>query len=215
MLEVGRTYTKTEMTQILGTKSKQGIDRKLERYGVQFEWSGRGESGTYTITGINDMFKVFAIIELGFDANTDCIKLRNFLYHYFEDEVFMTMPDEVKESMLRKMDKSISRSTIATYTSRLERNNLINRYTKNFMYYFANKDQQRLCEHKEYVEAWYNYWDDIASGLNCYDAIANMRADFGGVARKQPIPEINGIYNEKIEYMLSLVQQSMESEYTD
>ena len=90
----------------------------------------------------------------------------------------MTMPDEVKESMLRKMDKSISRSTIATYTSRLERNNLINRYTKNFMYYFANKDQQRLCEHKEYVEAWHNYWDDIASGLNCYDAIANMREDF-------------------------------------
>ena len=81
------------------------------------------------------------------------------------------------------------------------------------MYYFANKDQQRLCEHKEYVEAWYNYWDDLESGLNCYDAIANMREDFGGVARKQAIPEINGIYNDKIEYMLSLIQQSMESEY--
>lgn len=40
-----------------------------------------------------------------------------------------------------------------------------------------------------------------------------MRADFGGVARKQPIPEINGIYNDKIEYMLSLIQQSIESEY--
>ena len=40
-----------------------------------------------------------------------------------------------------------------------------------------------------------------------------MREDFGGVARKQAIPEINGIYNEKIEHMLSLIQQSMESEY--
>ena len=58
-----------------------------------------------------------------------------------------------------------------------------------------------------------NYWDDLASGLHNRDAIANMRADYGGVARKQPIPEINGIYNEKIEYMLSLIQQSIESEY--
>ena len=73
--------------------------------------------------------------------------------------------------------------------------------------------EQRLCDHAEYVEAWHNYWDDIDSGLNCYDAIGNMRADYGGVARKQPIPEINGIYNEKIEYMLSLIQQSIESEY--
>jgi hypothetical protein len=39
-----------------------------------------------------------------------------------------------------------------------------------------------------------------------------MRANYGGVARKQAIPEINGIYNEKIEYMLSLIQESIENE---
>ena len=82
-----------------------------------------------------------------------------------------------------------------------------------FIYYFAHKDEQRLCDHSEYVEAWHNYWSDIESGLNCYEAIFNMLAEHGGVARKQPIPEINGIYNEKIEYMLSLIQHSIESEF--
>ena len=35
---------------------------------------------------------------------------------------------------------------------------------------------------------------------------------YGGVARKQAIPEINGIYNEKIEYLRSLIQASLENE---
>lgn len=213
MLEIGCVYGKPALTEMLGTRSKQGIDRKLERYGVAFEVCGRGESAVYTIKAMADPFKVFAIVELGFDANTDFTKLRNFYYHFFEDEVFMAMPDEVKEGRMRKMGQDVSRQTIATYTQRLERNDLINRYTKNYIYYFANKGEQRMCDHAEYLEAWHNYWDDIDSGLDCYDAIDNMRADYGGVARKQPIPEINGIYNEKIDYMLTLIQQSIESEY--
>lgn len=214
MLKVGCEYTKAEMVQMLGTQSKQGIKRKLERYGVVFEVIGKGESVIYKINHIQDPFKVFAIIELDFDGNTDFTKLRNFYYLYFESEDFRPMPDEVKEVWMRRMGKPLSRQTIANYTNRLESNNLINRYTKNYIYYFANKQEQRFCNHAEYAQAWYEYWDDIASGLNCYDAIANMRTDHGGVARKQPVPEINGIYNEKIEYMLSLIQQSFENEYT-
>jgi hypothetical protein len=125
----------------------------------------------------------------------------------------MAMPDEVKETWMERMGQHLTRQTIATYTRRLEANNLINRYTKNYIYYFAYKKEQRFCDHAEYLEAWHNYWDDISTGLNSYDAIGNMRADFGGVARKQPIPEVNGIFNDKIEYMLSLIQQSIESEH--
>ena len=213
MLKVGCAYSKPELTQMLGTRSKQGIDRKLDRYGVVYEVCGRGERATYTVKGMADPFKVFAITELGFDANTDFTKLRNFYYHFFEDDEFMAMPDEVKEVRMRKMGQDVSRQTIATYTRRLESNDLINRNTKNFIYYFAHKQEQRICDHAEYVQAWFEYWDDIESGLNCYDAIANMMTDHGGVARKQPIPEINGIYNAKIEYMLSLIQQSIESEH--
>ena len=213
MLEINCVYAKPEMTRMLGTKSNGNIRKKLARYGVDFTMDGDGEKATYTIHGMSFPFKVFAIVELGFDANTDFIKLRNFLYHFFEDEVFMAMPDEVKETWMERMGQHLTRQTIATYTRRLEANNLINRYTKNYIYYFAYKKEQRFCDHAEYLEAWHNYWDDISTGLNSYDAIGNMRADFGGVARKQPIPEVNGIFNDKIEYMLSLIQQSIESEH--
>lgn len=213
MLEIGCVYSKPDLSALFGSRDKEGLERKMTRYGIVFSSTGWAEKRLYTIHKITNPFKLFAIMELGFDANTDFTKLRNFYYHFFEDEVFMAMPDEVKEVRMRKMGLDVSRQTIANYTRRLETNNLINRYTKNYIYYFANKSEQRLCDHAEYVEAWHNYWDDIESGLNCYDAIANMRTDHGGVARKQPIPEINGIYNEKIEYLLSLIQQSIESEY--
>lgn len=213
MLEIGCVYPKPTLSALFGTKDKEGLERKMARYGIVFSSTGWAEKRLYTIHNITTPFKVFAITELGFDGNTDFTKLRNFYYHFFEDEVFMAMPDEVKEVRMRKMGQDVSRQTIANYTRRLETNNLINRYTKNFIYYFANGGEQRLCDHAEYVEAWHDYWDDIESGLTPYDAIANMRTDHGGVARKQPIPEINGIYNEKIEYMLSLIQQSIESDY--
>ena len=212
MLEIGCVYSKPELTQMLGTRSKQGIDRKLDRYGVVYEVCGRGERAVYTVKGMADPFKVFAITELGYDANTDFTKLRNFYYHFFEDEEFRAMPDEVKEVRMRKMGHDVSRQTIATYTRKLEDNELISRNTRDFIYYFAYKQEQRMCDHAEYVQAWYEYWDDIDSGLNSYDAIANMITDHDGVARKQPIPEINGIYNEKIELMLTYIQQSIETE---
>lgn len=215
MLEIGQTYPKPELSLIFGTRDKQGLDRKLTRYGIVFDVCGRGERAAYTIHAITDPFKVFAITELGFDGNTDFTKLRNFYYHFFEDDIFRALPDEVKEVRMREMGQPVSRQTIANYTCRLEAQNLINRHTDNYIYYFAYKQEQRFVERDEYLRAWYEYWDDIASGLNCYDAIANMRTDHGGVARKQPIPEINGIYNDKITYMLSLIQQSIESEYED
>lgn len=43
-------------------------------------------------------------------------------------------------------------------------------------------------------------------------AISIMRFGYGGIARKQPIPEVNGIYNYKIDEMLTYIQQSMEND---
>lgn len=215
MLEIGCKYAKQELTQMLGTRSKQGIDRKLDRYGIMYEVCGRGEQITYTIKAMADPFKVYAIIEIGFAANTDFTKLRNFYYHFFEDEIFMAMPDEVKEVRMWEMGQNLSRQTIANYTRKLVDNDFINRNTGNFIYYFANKGKQRMSDHTEYLEAWHNYWNEIKSKVSNYNAIANMRLKYGGVARKQPIPDINGVYNKEIEYMLSLIQQSIDNEYED
>ena len=39
-----------------------------------------------------------------------------------------------------------------------------------------------------------------------------MCFDYGGVARKYPIPELNGIYLEEIKYITDLVCKSIENE---
>lgn len=213
MLEIGRNYPKLEMTKMLGTKSKQGIDRKLSRYGVDFSVCGTGENAVYTIKAIAEPFKIYAILDLGFDGGTDFGKLRDFYYHYFQDEIFMALPDEVKEVKMREIDRPISRQTIANYVRKLEDNHMIYRNTDNFIYYFAYKQTQRFCEHDEYVSAWKEYWDSVHSGISSFEAIWNMRIDHGGVARKQAIPDINAIGKKELDYMLSLIHHSIENEY--
>ena len=83
MLEIGCEYKKSELTQIFGSKSNQAINRKLDRYGVKFSVVGRGEQAVYKIQQMDDKFKIFAITELGFDANTDFQKLRNFYFYFY------------------------------------------------------------------------------------------------------------------------------------
>lgn len=52
-------------------------------------------------------------------------------------------------------------------------------------------------------------------GIPSYYAIMEMITKYSGVARKQAVPEINGIYNKEIDYMLSLIQKNMEKEYAE
>ena len=210
-----KDYQKPELTAMFGTRSVEGLKRKFEGYGIDFDVKGRGENAVFTINAIENEFKIFCITDLHFGANTNFQKVQNLFYHFFNDEVFSAMPDEVKEAQLRAMDKDISRQTIASYTRKLEANNLISRNTKNFIYYFAYKQTQRIVDKEEYTSAWKDYWKKRHDGVDSYRAIMEMFADYGGVARKQAIPEINGIYNKKIEYMLSLIQKNMEKEYAE
>lgn len=212
MLEVGKSYTKPELSEILHCNGNQALKRKLTSYKIEYSVTGRGERTIYTILKINAPFKLFAILELECGANTDFHKLKLFYWYYFNDETFRAMPDEVKENRLRMDDRNISRQTIANYTRKLENKELINRITPNYIYYFAYKGNQRIVEHAEYVQAWKEYWNGRKNGADSFEAIVTMRANYGGVARKQAIPEINGIYNAKIEYMLDLIQQEIEYE---
>lgn len=209
MLEI-RSYTKPEMTAMFGTRGNQGLTRKLERYGVDFEVNGIGESAVYTIKAIKFPFKLFCITELDCDGNTDFVKLRNFYYYFFNDETFSAMPDEVKEHLMRLEHRNISRQTIAIYTQKLVAKDMIHRNTSEFLYYFAYKHTQRFVEKAEYSQAWKEYWENIENEMCSLEAIEIMRYNYGGVARKQAIPERNVLLNDKIELMLDLIQQSFE-----
>ena len=200
------------MTEMFGTRSMQGLQRKMERYGVAFDVFGRGETATFTITNIENPFKIYCITKLGFDGHTDFYKLRNYYYYYFNDIEFRSMPNEVQETRMRLVHKDISRQTIATYLQKLIHNNFICLTSNEFVYYFAYKDKQRIVEKDEYISAWREYWNDIRNGFSSYDAISNMIETYNGVARKQEIPVINGIYNKEIELLCNLIQGDIESE---
>lgn len=214
MLEV-KKYKKPELSAMFGTRAVQGLKRKLDRYGVIYTVAGRGENAEFTITEIKDEFKVFCITELGFNAETDFEKLLYFYYAFFNDEEFMAMPDEVKEFRTEENGKRVSRQTIANYIAKLDAKNLINRNTRNYIYYFAFEHTQRITDKAEYSQAWKEYWGCIDNKVSNYTAIELMRSKYGGVARKQAIPEINGIYNDKIDYLQSLIQKGLEKRMND
>ena len=211
MLEL-RKYTKPELSKMFGTRGMESLQRKLNRYGIAFDVEGRGENAVFTIRAITDPFKIYCITELGFDGRTDFQKVRNFYNYFFNDDEFMAMPDEVKEYRMRKQGKNVSRQTIASYIAKLDSKNLIDRNTNNYIYYFALRQEQRIADKEEYLKAWHEYWNDIDNGFSSVEAIRRMQANHGGVARKQPKPEINGIYTKEIEYLNTLVQQSIEKE---
>ncbi len=212
MLEV-KKYKKEELSTLLGTKSVDGLKKKLNRYDIEFLTEGRGEKTVFNIKKINDPFKIYCITELGFSANTDFKKLRSFYYYFFNDEEFAAMPDEVKESRMMEKGRPISRQTIATYLSKLEQKNFITTYSTEYIYYFAYKGKQRIVEKKEYSTAWHEYWYLKNRNADSYYAITKMIEKYGGVARKQPIPSKNVFHLEDLNYMLTLIQKSFENEF--
>ena len=84
-----KVYSKAELVEIFGTEDTQGLKRKMQRYGIEFQTAGRGDNLTFDIIKTADPFKVFCIDELGYDGRTDFRKLREFLYCFtgFDDMI--------------------------------------------------------------------------------------------------------------------------------
>lgn len=211
MIEL-KTYTMQELSEILGSRGKQGIDNKLNSWGIAFTSSGRGNQREYTITAIENPFKIYCLTELNFDIHTDFTKALNFFYRFFNDEEFAAMPDEVKEQRMRAMQQDISRQTIANYIGKLNAKNFLTTQGTQYVYYFAYKHHQRMTDKEEYCKAWRECHQRLEKGMNWSETISIMRNDYGGVARKQAIPEINGIYLEEYEKLNALICQQLNNE---
>ena len=212
MLEL-KTYTYSGLAEILNCRSKQALERKLDSYNIQYFSEGnRLPNVNYTITKIEDPFRVYSVFYLGFDVHTDFSKLRHFLYHYFCDDYFMSMPDEVKEAWMRKYEKPISRQTITKYEETLEKLGYVHTLLDEFIYYFAYKGEQEFTDRKTYNEAWKHYWEDRKEDKSSGEAIFNMIANYGGYARKQAVQTKNALCADEINYLISLITDNLESD---
>ena len=113
-------YNIEKMFNIFNTHNRQELQRKLDRYGVEYSVSGRGTRTEYEIQDIFDEFKLYCILDLGMSANTDFRKFAYFLYYFLNDDDFCWLPDETLERRMDENGSHISRQTITNYKRKLE-----------------------------------------------------------------------------------------------
>lgn len=220
-----RDYSLGALENHIGSRGKQAVDRKLTSYGYGFTSSGRGKTRIYTITSLPDAFhrfRSFCVFSLGFDANTDFRKLRDFVLYLFGDEDFNWRPEEAMEEYLRLEGRGISRQTIASYKKHLEAHYIIDTIFGDFVYYRVYKDcgaqTHEIITKEEYSQAWQLYWKwrkEHPDDENTNRAYSFMYSKFGGVPRKQRRVGKNLFGKKEADILYDLAIQSLFEEVAD
>ncbi len=215
-----RDYTLGALENLIGSRGKQAVDRKLTAYGYGFTSSGRGKTRIYTITSLPDAqarFKSYCVFALGFDPNTNFKKLRDFVFYLGFDIDFKGMPDEMMEEYLRLEGRGMTRQTISSYRRRLEKLNFI-APMGNYVYYRVSKNcgvqEHTIITAEEYNKAWKSYfeWRDTHPDEDSRPAYAHMYNEFGGVPRKQRTIEPSAFHAEELNTLFDLASNSIMEE---
>lgn len=208
---------------LIGSRGKQAVDRKLKNYGYGFDSTGRGKTRVYTITSLPNAqarFKSYCVFALGFDANTDFIKLRDFIFYLLKDNDFAWRPNEMMEEYLRKEGRGMSSDTISKYKIRLKNLDMF-APVGDFVYYKVFKhygvQEHEIITKEEYNEAWRYYfeWRDENPDEDSLPAYRHMYSKFGGVPRKQRTIVRNAFGAEKLNTLSKLVTDSILEELAE
>ena len=213
-----RLYKFDEMADYLGTRSNQGMRRKLERYGVEFREEGRGRMKTFTILSIPDPFTMYCVFDLGIDYRTDFKKLRDFTFFLLGDKDFTGQSGEMMEEYLRNGGYPISRQTIAKYLALYERMDLI-AMNGELVYYRVYHEGQfqkhKIISKERYCAAWDVYWTKRREGAGSLTAFSCMYHFLDGVPRKQCKVEMNVFAIDTLNTLSELVADSFLNEQTE
>ena len=209
MLEL-RTYTKDEITGILGTVDRQGVKRKLDGYGVEYTIEG-WKDYTLTITGINDPFRLFCITTLGIPAQADFDKLKILYYHLFCCPGFATQPYEVMASRLKEDGEKDppSNKMVSKWVAYLGTIDFFAFDKEDCIYYAIQKgkDGLRNCveiSKERYCAGWHIYWEYKAKeGTDT--AYYRMFNYVGGHPYRKPKMKENAIYQKEIEQLIDIL----------
>ena len=210
MLEC-KTYTYTELSALFGTRDSQGIKRRLDRLEISYTTRGRSTGLQFTLTEIRKPFKVYCILDFSFSPQTDFTKLAFFTYYLLCDDEFQQFPVVQMEERLRADGHTLSRQTIKTYLSHFEDADLICRGIR-FTYYFAVGKSHKNTDETTYKRAWAEYWERIHQGCPWEQAIGEMCATYGGVARKHPQLVLNAFYNHMYGQIIDWALEAMNVE---
>ena len=219
-----RDYPLGVLENLIGSRGKQAVDRKLKSYGYKFSSDGTGKKRVYTITALPDarhQFRSYCVFTLGFDPNTNFKKLRDFVWYVMTDDDFTWRPEEMMEEYLRMEGRGITRQTIAGYKKRLEAHYIIDTIFGDFVYYKVYKEygvqKHEIITKEEYSAAWKLYWNwrNAHPGEDSTPAYSHMYTKFGGVPRKQRRIQDNLFGKEKADILYDLALKSILEEVSD
>ena len=208
MLQV-RTYSFSELKEVLGTKDKQSTDRKLTRYGVEYASTGWADNREYTITHISDPFRMYCVLVLGTPPQADFEKIRNLYYYFFCVEGFTDLPLIEMAKVMEKEGVPASRQFVSKWIEYLRHLDYINFTQSECEYYAISRDEQdnRICKsisRTDYLHAWAIYfeWRDIEG---CGLAYARMYNTIGGHPYKKPIYQQNALMAAEIQELIDII----------
>ena len=208
MLKVGK-YPIGELKKLLGTADKQGIDRKLTRYGVAFSSTGWADSRVYDITNIPDPFRLYCVLMLGIPAQSDFEKIRNLYYYFFCVEGFTDLPLIEMAKVMEAEGVPASRQFVSKWIEYLRNLDYINFTQSDCEYYAISRDEQnnRVCKaisRTDYRNAWSIYfeWRDVEG---CGTAYARMYNTIGGHPYKKPIYQQNALMFAEIQELIDII----------
>ena len=217
MLEL-KTYGFAEIAAYLQVRRSRGVRDKLRSYGVEYSEGGghADQSKTYTITAIQDPFKLFCVFDLGIAPQTDFSKLRDFTVYLLTVEDFKWRPMEMMEEYLRRFANGPSRQTISNYIKLFSDRDLI-AMNGDFVYYRVYHDRgvqkHEIITKEQYAAAWAVYWDRRNNGAESSAAYSTMYSWLKGVPRKQQKITPNGIYRDELEKLEEYATESFLSQY--
>ena len=215
-----RDYTLGALENLVGSRGKQGVERKLKKYKYRFTSAGRGKQCVFTISSLPNAqgrFKAYCVFALGFSPQTDFIKLRDFIFYLAFDLDFSGKPDEMMEEYLRLEGHGMSRQTIGKYRRKLESLEFF-APVGNFVYYRVKKNygvqEHEIITADEYNKAWKSYhkWRAAHPDEDSRPAYAHMYNEFGGVPRKQARIVENALHAAELNTLFDLVSNAITEE---
>ena len=215
-----RDYPIGVLENLIGSRGKQAVDRKLTKYGYGFSSAGSGTKRVYTITSLPNAqarFKSYCVHSLGMPPQTDFVKFRDFVFYLAYDDGFGGKPDEMMEEYLRMEGHGMTRQTISKYRSRLEALNYI-APVGDFVYYRVHKNcgvqEHDIITAEEYKKAWGYYfeWRKLHPDSSSGPAYSYMYSKFKGVPRKQAKIVENAIYAKELNKLYELASNAIMAE---
>ncbi len=215
-----RDYPLGVLENLIGSRGKQGVERKLDAYGYGYSSTGGGKQRIYTITSLPDAqarLKAYCVFALGFAPQTNFVKLRDFIFYLAFDEDFSGKPDEMMEEYLRLEGYGMSSKTIGNYRRKLAELELF-APMGDFVYYRVKKhygvQEHEIITAEEYNKAWKSYhkWRAAHPDEDSRPAYAHMYNEFKGVPRKQAKIVANAIHATEINILFDLVSNAIMEE---